>query len=45
MLDRVPDWKSYLSKESDDELVDSIKRYSSSGRPAGDEKFVNNLKN
>lgn len=41
MLGRITDWHAYLSiKESGDE---SIRRHSSSGRPAGDEIFIQTL--
>ncbi len=42
MLDRVDDWASYLASDRDtcDELLD---RYSRTGRPLGDERFVSRL--
>jgi hypothetical protein len=43
MWDRVTDCKSYLSDESECEALDPIRRFSFSGRPAGDEAFVESL--
>lgn len=42
MLDRIADWGRYLASDSDtcDELLD---RYSRTGRPLGDERFVSRL--
>lgn len=43
MLERVSDWKSYLSSNLVEEELKVIKSHSSSGRPAGNEVFVQNL--
>jgi putative transposase len=43
MLDRVDDWRSYLSKGASEEDVADIRRFSSTGRPAGDASFIERL--
>ena len=43
MLDRVADWQSYLSTSASDEEAGSIRTCASTGRPAGDEAFVDQL--
>lgn len=43
MLRRIPDWEAYLSIEAREKEYSSIRRLSSSGRPAGDESFVQSL--
>jgi len=40
MLSRVGDWRAYLSTEIDECERTSIRRFSSSGRPAGGDMFV-----
>jgi putative transposase len=43
MLERVINWRSYLQEEGAEQEIASIKQFSSSGRPAGDDYFVNKL--
>lgn len=43
MLQRWPNWKSYLGKSEGNELAESLHKHSSTGRPAGDDKFVARL--
>lgn len=43
MLERIADWKTFWSTESGREEMDTINRFSSSGRPAGDEYFIRSL--
>ena len=43
MLERVADWGRYLSEAASDEESDIIRRCASTGRPAGDELFVQQL--
>jgi putative transposase len=43
MLNMVSDWKSYLLSESVEDELDAIRRFSSSGRPAGSETFIHKL--
>jgi putative transposase len=43
MLERVMDWRRYLSEEPGESEADSIRRFSRTGRPAGDEWFVEQL--
>ena len=40
MLDRIHDWNSYLVESVADSVIESIRRSSASGRPAGDDSFV-----
>ena len=43
MLDFVVDWQGYLSVGTSDEEAGSIRARASTGRPAGDERFVEQL--
>jgi putative transposase len=43
MLERVSNWRSYLQEEESEQKVASIRRFSSTGRPAGEEGFVDRL--
>lgn len=43
MLERVSNWRSYLRTEESEKNLASIRRFSSSGRPAGEEGFVDKL--
>lgn len=40
MLERFPDWGSYLSESSPKSIIDTIRSSASSGRPAGDDAFI-----
>lgn len=40
MLERIQDWKDYLNQSSTNSLVESIRSCSTSGRPAGSDRFV-----
>lgn len=43
MLERFPDWHDYLSSDQFNDKVASVKRHSRTGRPAGDEQFIEAL--
>ena len=43
MLDRVTDWREYLSKEVESHAADSIQLHTRTGRPLGTPEFVHNL--
>jgi putative transposase len=43
MLDRVDDWKSFLSSYIETEPVNMIRKHSRTGRPLGNNSFVNHL--
>jgi hypothetical protein len=43
ILNRVSDWEVYLSPESLEEELNTIKQYSSSVRHAGNEAFIQGL--
>ncbi len=43
LLERVPDWNAYLCTKPVEEELNSIRKHSSSGRPAGDEIFIQRL--
>lgn len=40
MRERIPDWREYLTEYGDPNLIDSIRSNTSTGRPAGDDRFV-----
>ena len=41
MLERISDWDDYLAQPVADTMIESIRKNSSSGRPAGNDAFVN----
>ena len=43
MLDRISDWRVYLSNEVENHQADSIRRHTRTGRPLGTAEFVHNL--
>jgi putative transposase len=43
MLKRISDWQVYLSASSGEGELDSIRSFTSSGRPAGDDTFIHGL--
>ena len=43
MLDRINDWRAYLSNEVENHQADSIRRHTRTGRPLGTAEFVHNL--
>jgi putative transposase len=43
LLERIPDWYEYLSKSDQPVSTDMIRKHSRTGRPAGDEAFINRL--
>jgi len=43
MLEQIADWRTYLSVEESEEDLSTIRRFSSSGRPAGNASFVQTL--
>lgn len=40
MRKRISDWRRYLGEETDHGLSERLRRHTRTGRPAGDEKFV-----
>ncbi len=45
MLERVPDWRSYLREPSADDLPEAIHAHMRTGRPLGSEAFIEQLEN
>ena len=43
MLDRIDDWKGYLLRSEDERSLETIRRHSRTGRPAGSEDFIRHL--
>jgi putative transposase len=43
MLRRVSDWARYLSEDSNESELERIQPHGRSGRPAGDDCFINQL--
>jgi len=43
MLNRINDWPSYLSMSNSEALIEDIKKHTSTGRPVGDELFIEKL--
>jgi len=43
MLDRIGNWREYLDSRLDDGIVETFRRHSRTGRPLGDESFLNLL--
>jgi putative transposase len=43
MLDRISDWRAYLSNDVENHQADSIRRHTRTGRPLGTAEFVHNL--
>ena len=43
MLDRIGDWRRYLSGGAREEVLQGIRRCSTTGRPAGDTAFIERL--
>jgi putative transposase len=43
MLSRIENWRDYLSTDIDEREHTLIRRFSSSGRPAGNDPFVATL--
>ena len=43
MLERVDDWRLYLNSISPQEELDAIARHNRTGRPAGNEAFIEKL--
>jgi putative transposase len=43
MKSRVPDWRDYLSQESEPAKLEALRRHTGSGRPVGDEGFMDRL--
>ena len=43
MLDRISDWRAYLSSEMANDQTDTIQRHSRTGRPLGTTAFVRSL--
>jgi len=45
MLDRVNSWRDYLAEGLDDATVQALRKHSNTGRPLGDETFLDMLEN
>ncbi|MDQ6951339.1 MAG: hypothetical protein Q9M26_06720, partial [Mariprofundales bacterium] len=43
MLDRVASWQAYLESDLDDATMHALRMYSKTGRPLGDDSFVDQL--
>jgi putative transposase len=43
MLDRVSDWREYLESGVDDTAIKLLEKHSNTGRPLGDEAFLDTL--
>jgi putative transposase len=43
MLDRIADWRRYLTECASDKELEGIRRCSSTGRPAGDTSFLTKM--
>jgi len=43
MLDRVANWQTYLESDLDDATMNALRMHSKTGRPLGDESFVDML--
>ncbi|MCH7538439.1 MAG: transposase [Proteobacteria bacterium] len=43
MCQRISDWREYLSENDDPGVLDSLRVHTRTGRPAGDEQFVDKL--
>ncbi len=43
MRERISDWRDYLSEDDDSDILDSLRVHTRTGRPAGDEQFVDKL--
>ena len=45
LLDLVPDWKNFLREGIEEEESQLIRRHERTGRPLGDESFINKMEN
>lgn len=43
MLDRVANWQAYLDSDLDDATIEILRKHTKTGRPLGDESFVDKL--
>lgn len=43
MFERISDWRRYLSEEDAPNLLDNLRKHTRTGRPAGDEMFIERL--
>ena len=43
MRERISDWRDYLSADDNSDVLDSLRVHTRTGRPAGDEQFVDEL--
>lgn len=43
LKDEIKNWRTYLQEEEDDRLVENIRNNSLSGRPCGDDSFIQRL--
>jgi putative transposase len=43
LISAIPDWASYLTEETDDSVLNLLRSHAKTGRPLGDEKFIEKL--
>jgi putative transposase len=43
MRERIPEWRDYLLEDESSDVLDSLRVHTRSGRPAGDDNFVEQL--
>ncbi len=43
MCERISNWVDYLREDNFPDLLDSLRKHTNSGRPAGDERFIEQL--
>ena len=43
LLKEIDDWREYLATSDDKEVIEKLKKFTSTGRPAGSESFVRSL--
>jgi len=43
MLDRVSNWQSFLDSDLDDETIESLRKHTQTGRPLGNETFLDGV--
>jgi len=43
LLERVPDWKGFLTEALEDEEVELLRRHERTGRPLGGTRFLNRI--
>jgi putative transposase len=43
LVSSIPDWKSYIGEKTSESVSDLIRSHAKTGRPAGDDKFIDEL--